>query len=278
MPIVKASVKLAKKKFGWNPQRELTLVHYVLKEKGYIRTDINLTDKFNTISRKVNTEQDFAGSQLDGAALKKKWDRISLTIDTKYSISMEGANLSGLDEEPSEIEKLVLQMLRERFETAKVKEEQKAKDTERNEKMLTHERKMLARQDKEEDMPDDELSDCSSDVTRNDNLAAKKPRKNISPVTTSTASPVFDFELEVINALKEDPRIVDIEVAERRQKLEDAHADKAHARDMEMRRAIADENVALERAKADCERSKADQLTANAQLMMMEFLKKAMNV
>ena len=80
--------------------------------------------------------------------IKKKWDRISSLVDSKFSISSEGANLSGLEEEPTEIEKLVLDMLKERYETAKAKDEQKAKDKIRNEKMLTHERSILLRQDR----------------------------------------------------------------------------------------------------------------------------------
>lgn len=83
--------------------------------------------------------------------------------------------------------------------------------------------------------------------------------------------------MEVIKALKDDPRLIEIEIEERKQKLEERIADKAHARDMEMRRTIAEEKVSMERAKADFERSKADQLTANAQLKMMELFTRNMH-
>ena len=62
----------------------------------------------------------------------------------KYALCEEGANLSGLDEETSEKEKLTMDMLKQTFNMVKSKEEQKAKDVERNEKMLTHEKNMLA--------------------------------------------------------------------------------------------------------------------------------------
>ena len=40
-------------------------------------------------------------------------------VDKKYGISSEGANLSGLEEEPSDLEKLVWDLLKERFDTKK---------------------------------------------------------------------------------------------------------------------------------------------------------------
>ena len=266
--------KAKRANFTWTESRELTLLNYVFKEKGYLRTDINFTDKFNAISRKITADQAFSGGQLDGAALKKKWDRIASTIDSKFSISAEGSNLSGLDEEPSEIEKLVLQMLKERFESAKAKEDQKVKERERNQKMLTHERNMIARQDKYSDFssntPSDEVSDCSDGSSK-----TTKKRSKCSPSETSASTaPKFDFEVEVLKALKEDPRLIEMELAERKQKLEDSVADKAQARDIEMMRAKAEERISIERAKADFERSKADQLVANTQLKLLEFLTK----
>ena len=124
-------------------------MNYIFKEKGHLRTDTNMVDKFNSISLKLRIDSAFIGREfLDGAALKKKWDRISSCVDLKYAISAEGANLSCLEEEPSALEKLVLDLLKERYETSKAKDEQKAKDKIRNEKMLTHEKSMLQRQDK----------------------------------------------------------------------------------------------------------------------------------
>ena len=42
-----------------------------------------------------------------------------------------------MEEEPSDLEKLVLGLLKKRFDTKKAKEEQTVKDKIRNEKMLT---------------------------------------------------------------------------------------------------------------------------------------------
>ena len=58
-----------------------------------------MVDKFNSISLKVRVDSASVGRDfLDGAALKKKWDRLSSLVDAKYGISSEGANLSGLEE------------------------------------------------------------------------------------------------------------------------------------------------------------------------------------
>jgi hypothetical protein len=36
--------------FPWNPGREFTLVNHIFLEKGQLRTDTNMIDKFNNIS------------------------------------------------------------------------------------------------------------------------------------------------------------------------------------------------------------------------------------
>lgn len=140
--------------------------------------------------------------------------------------------------------------------------------------MLTPERNMIARQDKYSDSssntPSDEVSDCSDGSSK-----TTKKRSKCSPSETSASTaPKFDFEVEVLKALKENPRLIEMELAERKQKLEDSVADKAQARDIEMMRAKAEERISIERAKADFERSKADQLVANTQLKLLEFLTK----
>lgn len=258
-------------------------MNYIFKEKGHLRTETNMVDKFNNISLKLRIDSAFIGREfLDGAALKKKWDRISSCVDLKYAISTEGANLSCLEEEPSPLEKLVLDLLKERYETSKAKDEQKAKDKIRNEKMLTHEKSMLQRQDKNVDVisladadgdadgdadVDGDVSDCSdggSDKSR----VFKKPKLSREKTTPPQ---LFDFEVEIITALKDDPRLVEIEVAERKQKLDNSLADKIHSRDMEIRRIEADERMSLERSRAELERSKADQALATAQLKMLEM-------
>ena len=152
-------------------------MNYILLEKGHLKTDTNMIDKFNAISLKLRVDSAFIGRDfLDGAALKKKWDRMSSLVDAKYSISSEGANLSGLEEEPSEVEKLILDLLQERFDTKKAKDEQSLKDKIRNEKMLTNEKTMLKTQEKGNDeviIVDEVVSDCSEDGTEGSNIPSK---------------------------------------------------------------------------------------------------------
>ena len=106
--------------FPWTPSREYTLVNYIFKEKGHLKSDTNMVDKFNNISLKVRADSAFIGKEFfDGNALRKKWERISTVVDKKYGISSEGANLSGLEEEPSDLEKLVSDLLEERFDMKK---------------------------------------------------------------------------------------------------------------------------------------------------------------
>lgn len=274
VPVAEAEKKGRKGHFPWNEAREFTLVNYVYKEKGYIKTETSLVDKFSSMSLKIRLDSAFQGREfLDGSALKKKWDRLCDVVDKKYSLSSEGANLSGLEEEPSEVEKLIIDMLKEKFDYGKSKDEQKLKDKVRNEKMLTHEKSMLNRQDKNSSVAEDlSVIDDNSEVSDVGGTDKKKPRLS----NNSPPHQVFDFEVEVVKALKDDPRLVEIEIAERRQKLEDSVADKAHSRDIENRRMLVEERMSLERSKAETERSRADQAMAAAQMKMMEMFSKHM--
>jgi hypothetical protein len=66
----KRTQKAKRNNFPWTEAREFTLVNYVFKEKGHLKTDVNLNDKFNAISRKIVADQAFpTESSLDGAAL-----------------------------------------------------------------------------------------------------------------------------------------------------------------------------------------------------------------
>ena len=55
-------------------------------------------------------------------------------------------------------------------------------------------------------------------------------------MASTSSSSEFDFEVEVLKSLKDDPRIIEIEIAKRKQKMDDAAADCAHFREIEMRR------------------------------------------
>ena len=95
---------------------------------------------------------------------------------------------------------------------------------------------------------------------------------------------MLEFERRVIEALKEDPRILELEILERNRKLDDANNERSHSQELELRRLEAEERMASERAryeadraKADMERSKADQAMAATQMRMMELFASQMN-
>lgn len=253
-------------------------MNLVYKEKGHLRTDVNMQDKFDSISHKFMRDASLQiGSTLDGNALKKKWDRLSGAVEIKYALLEEGANLSGLPEEPSRSEKLILEMLKQKFDLAKTKEEQKVKDAERNKKMLTHEKNILAWMDKKDppidvDVDVDETADKNEWPDTVDSSITKKRRGGPAPFCSPT--PVNDFEVEILNVLKGDPRLIDLEVEERKMKIQIAAEDRAHARELEMLKHISDERVSMERVKADQDRAKADLAAATAQQFMMDFLSK----
>ena len=252
--------------FAWTEAREFTLVNLVFKEKGHLRTDVNLQDKFDNVSRRFMLDASLGmGNALNGYALKKKWDRLSGAVEVKYALLEEGANLSGLPEEPTPTEQLILNMLKQKFDMTKSKEEQKAKDAERNKKMLTHEKNILAWMDRKEEPVDESPEEIDGSIT--------KKRKG-GPAPFCSPTPVQDFEVEILNALKGDPRLVEIEIDERKMKMQIANEDRAHIRELEKMKLISEDRVSIERAKADQERAKADFAAASAQQLMMDFISK----
>ena len=58
--------------FPWIDSREFTLTNIIFKEKGHIKTDVNLADKFNNICRFFMRDSSLPhGSMLDEASLKR---------------------------------------------------------------------------------------------------------------------------------------------------------------------------------------------------------------
>ena len=287
-PVDEPAAKKAKRtNFSWTSAREFTLVNYIFLEKGHLKTYTNMVDKFNALSLKLRVDSAFVGRYfLDGAALKKKFDRLCAVVDTKYSISSEGANLSGLEAEPTDVEKLILDLLKERFDTKKAKDEQTLKDKIRNEKMLTHEKSILKWQDKGNDeviIVYEVVSDCSDGSE--ESYITKKPK----PQVKNNCSPLemLDFEKQVVEVLKEDRIPEFLNLRSRRgeeAKMTGPDNDRAYYREVENKRFESNERVVserasyeMERSKADMKRSKADQTMAATQLRMMEFFTQQMN-
>ena len=88
--------------------RAATLEQLVLKYKGYKTTDTKQSEKWETILEKIKIKPGFEDLAIKPIPLHTHFKRMQEDTLTACGISMEGANLSGLEEEPSELVTLLL--------------------------------------------------------------------------------------------------------------------------------------------------------------------------
>ena len=143
--------------FPWTETLNGKFAQAVLKRKGHLKTDMNQETKFNLVANDLVQMVDtpfFCSPLITGSNLKAKWNRIVSEFQTKFALTREGANLSGLAE-ASEYEKLVLSMLERKAgeEAEKDAESEKKKETQK--KLLTHEANILQFQNRNTSMMND---------------------------------------------------------------------------------------------------------------------------
>lgn len=113
-PIVTSS------KIKWTNEMKYILMKAVYVRKAHISTkDLTMEQKFQLIKASLLDVPEFKslGQQFidfKPPSLMEKFRKLLDEVDQKYGITKAGSNLSGLDEMPSEYEKLVLEMLREK--------------------------------------------------------------------------------------------------------------------------------------------------------------------
>jgi hypothetical protein len=92
------------------------------------------------LAEKMNT------TPISTKSLLAKYNRLSADVLKKYGISEEGANLSGLNEEPTQIESLIISLNEEASQQLESAKETKRLKREREEKMEGHEHTVFQQQ------------------------------------------------------------------------------------------------------------------------------------
>ena len=108
--------------FSWTEDKKYTLAKLALRYEGYKSSDKPHNEKWETILEKL---------KIQPIALQNHFKRMQKEALKAAGISMEGANLSGLPEEPSELVTLLSNMAREVFEKKVVGKEKKKKQKEK---------------------------------------------------------------------------------------------------------------------------------------------------
>jgi hypothetical protein len=129
---------------GWTPMREMTLVTVVMKYKAHKKTkEATMEDKWGLVSQELSLHGSFAEFKLDAKksveTFKKKYSRLRSDVEKRYSLTEEGANLSGLPETASEVEQILYNIIVDQLTTEREKAVVTAKQKKREASMLTHE-------------------------------------------------------------------------------------------------------------------------------------------
>ena len=133
--------------FTWTEDKKYTLAKLALRHEGYKLTDRNHQEKWETFIEKLKMKPEFAELEIQPMALKNQFSRMQKDVLKAAGISMEGANLSGLSEEPSELVTLLCNMAKEVFDKKVVgKEKQKQKQKQKEAVMNITEKLALPQQ------------------------------------------------------------------------------------------------------------------------------------
>jgi hypothetical protein len=156
-----------------------------------------MEDKFKLVTATLVALPVFKHADINDDMLYKKWSRLTKQIETKYALDGEGANLSGLSDEPPDMDKLVLLMLKEKSELKDNAAEVKGKERERNEKMLCHENTILGMHPTPSKFEVSTSSPCTSSIK--------------SSSTSSSIFDVEDFKDKLLDSIREDFCLIEIE-------------------------------------------------------------------
>lgn len=97
--------------FAWSDEKKYTLAKLVNKNMGYKKTDTSMKLKFEIIHSQLLAKPGFESLSIQPLALQNKFRADMDMVLSKYGISKDNVNLSGLDgNEPSEYEKLIIDM------------------------------------------------------------------------------------------------------------------------------------------------------------------------
>ena len=119
------------------------------KHKSHFRSYLKWDEKWARIKEDLCSHPDFQQHRdnLSPKSLRAKFARMRNAVSKKFALESKGANLSCLDEDNvSDSERMLIEMVGDELATTSMKEEEKNKDRIMKKQMLVHEAKMLTAQ------------------------------------------------------------------------------------------------------------------------------------
>jgi hypothetical protein len=225
--------EVAKKKvfIRWTSEMKYKLAFYASKYEAYIKTDEKMADKWkkvlNALVKDSVFDETFKSNPPEADTLATTFKRNKADVMKELGISEEGANLSGLEGEPTPYQNLMINMEEEIQKFASKKMADTEKEKKKKAAIFTHEEDLLKTQMKRQLSDSDNDSDLETANARTPN--ERDNPSVISNVTTKHSASNSkgikrpagfgaSFVSSLIDLTKEDPLIVEEEIRDREQK------------------------------------------------------------
>jgi hypothetical protein len=233
----------------WTTDMKYKLAFYTSKFEAYIKTDDLMADKWKKVLEALMKDsafdENFKMNPPEAETLATTFKRNKAEVLKELGISEEGANLSGLEGEPTPYQLLMINMEEEIQKYSNKKKEEKEKEKKKKAAIFTHEQDLLRNQmknsaPKSNSRSEKQLELCDEDRSSDDYeestefVVKKTPNSKgsesvISTVTTKTSessntkrkdsSTRTVFGASFINSLvdltKDDPLLVEEDVKDR---------------------------------------------------------------
>ena len=176
--------------FKWTDKAKLLLAREVMKNGAYKKSSINMTTKWQIVLSNLIGKEEFSGLEITPLALQNKFNSEQKLILETHGISKEGANLSGLDEIPSDYVSLMIDMAETKSKEKNKKDKDKLKKKLKDQAMKNTENSELKKQGRQAATPTTTItttlpaSTTTTSATDNNNDSSNNP----STVSSSTSS------------------------------------------------------------------------------------------
>jgi hypothetical protein len=144
-----ASTNPKKAEIQWSEQREYVLVNIIKNRNAHCKTKgAKMEDKKLIAFNDLRLHPSFSDVRdvvtLNG--IMQKFNRLKTYVKSKYALDAEGANLSGLPENPPRVEALLYKMIQDEMQTKVSVSLKKKKEDERADRLKALQDQELARQ------------------------------------------------------------------------------------------------------------------------------------
>ena len=135
-----------KEEIQWTEQKEYVLVCAYKAEMAYMKTKgLNMERKrllaFTRVKEHVSFRND--GNALTPGGVQAKFSRLEKAVTSKYALTGEGANLSGLPEKPPRVDEALYKMIKEKLTSTVQVSKGKQKEIDRSIRLKKHTDVML---------------------------------------------------------------------------------------------------------------------------------------